>query len=115
MSTSAPNARPPTATAAAPSPFPDQHVLQTAAKLAIEQDKPIMFDYYNETRNGTAFLGEDTDTKEKMLVKNPEEYTSPVQRMCRPKDSADIIIITENSIYVVHGSMKKKTISPGSF
>ncbi len=115
MSTPAPNVRPATAPAPAASPFPDTQILQMAAKLAIEQDKPIMFDYYNETRAGTAFLGEDTDTKERMLVKNPEEYTSPVQRMCRPKDSTDIIILTENSIYVVHGSMKKKTISPGSF
>ncbi len=126
MSTPATNPRPTTASSSsssssssASSPaqptLPDQYILMAAAKIALDQDKPIMFDYYNETRNGTAFLGEDSETKEKMLVKNPEEYTSPVQHMSRPKESKDIIIQTENSIYIVHGSIKKKSISPGTF
>lgn len=84
-----------------------------AAKIAMEHDKPILLDYYKETRvGGTAFLGEDKETKEKILVKNPEEYTSPVIKMFKAKD--DYIIITENSIYIVSGSIKKKEISSAS-
>jgi hypothetical protein len=99
----------PTAAAATDLVFPNEKILIHAAKLAMEQDKPIMLDYYRETFAQTAFLGEDKDTKERMLVKNPEEYTSPVQKMLKAKD--DYIIVTENSIYVVSGNIKKKEIS----
>ena len=97
--------------AAAPvSDLPNDKVLTHAAKIAMEQDKPILLDYYKETRaGGTAFLGEDKETKEKILVKNPEEYTSPVQKMFKAKD--DFIIVTENSVYIVSGAIKKKEIS----
>ncbi len=90
--------------------LPNEKVLLHAAKIAMEQDKPILLDYYKDTKTGgTAFLGEDKETKEKILVKNPEEYTSPVQKMFKAKD--DYIIVTENSVYVVSGSIKKKEIS----
>ena len=98
------------ATAAPVSDLPNEKVLIHAAKIAMEQDKPILLDYYKETRaGGSAFLGEDKETKEKILVKNPEEYTSPVQKMFKAKD--DYIIVTENSVYVVSGAIKKKEIS----
>jgi len=93
--------------------LPNEKVLVHAAKIAMEHDKPILLDYYKETRvGGTAFLGEDKETKEKILVKNPEEYTSPVIKMFKAKD--DYIIITENSVYIVSGSIKKKEISSAS-
>ncbi len=92
--------------------LPNEKVLIHAAKIALEQDKPIMLDYYVETKNGTAFLGEDSDTKEKILVRNPEEYTSPVKKMF--KAGTDYILVTENSVYIVSGSIKKKTISSSS-
>lgn len=88
---------------------PNEKVLSHAAKIAIEQDKPILLDYYVDTKSGKAFLGEDGETKEKILVKNPEEYTSPVQKMFKAKD--DYIIVTENSVYIVSGNIKRKTIS----
>jgi hypothetical protein len=89
--------------------LPNEKVLSHAAKLAMENDKPILLDYYMDTKLGRAFLGEDAETKEKILVKNPDEYTSPVQKMFKAKD--DYIIMTENSIYIVSGNIKKKTIS----
>jgi hypothetical protein len=96
----------------APTPttdLPCDKVLIHAARIAIEQDKPILLDYYKETRVGTAFLGEDGDTKEKILVKSAEEYTSPIQKMFKAGD--DCIIVTENSVYIVSGAIKKKKIS----
>jgi hypothetical protein len=89
--------------------LPCDKVLIHAARIAIEQDKPILLDYYKETRVGTAFLGEDGDTKEKILVKSAEEYTSPIQKMFKAGD--DCIIVTENSVYIVSGAIKKKKIS----
>jgi hypothetical protein len=97
------------AAAAAPVDIPNEKVLTHAAKIALERDMPILLDYYAATKSGKAFLGEDSDTKEKILVKNPDEYTSPVQKMFKAKD--DYIIMTENSIYIVSGAIKKKTIS----
>jgi hypothetical protein len=103
MSTPAPSSAP-------PSELPNEKVLVHAAKIAMEQDKPILLDYYKETKaGGSAFLGEDKETKEKILVKNPEEYTSPVSKMFKAKD--DYIIVTENSVYIVSGMIKKKEIS----
>lgn len=90
--------------------IPNAKVLEHAAKIAMEQDKPLMFDYYLETKaGGPAFLGEDKETKERILVKNAEEFTSPVKKMFKAKD--DYIIVTENSVYIVSGAVKKKEIS----
>ena len=101
------------ATAAA-TDIPSEKALSNAAKLSIAQDKPILLDYYRETRAGTAFLGEDKDTKEQILFKNAEEYTSPVQNKYRvvSGDLTEYLFVTENSIYIVHGAIKKKEISP---
>lgn len=89
--------------------LPNEKTLKHAARIAIEQDKPIMLDYYVDTRDGKAFLGEDATTKEKMLVRSEEEYTSLIQKIF--KVAEDFIVITENSIYIVSGATKKKTIS----
>jgi hypothetical protein len=78
-------------------------------KLSMNQGKPILLNYYTETRLGRAFLGEDGETKEKILVKNPEEYTSPIQKMFKAEN--DYIIVTENSIYIVSGLLQKKRIA----
>jgi hypothetical protein len=98
------------------SELPSDKVRTHAFKLACDRDKAMHMDYYRETRAGSAFLGEDKDTKEKILVKNAEEYTSPVTKMYKVAETADpskfdYIIETENSIYIVSGNIKKKEIS----
>ena len=103
---------PAAAAAAATGELPDvpvERVLFHAAKIAIEQDKPILLDYYHASRAGTAFIGEDKDTREKILVKNPEEFTSPIQKLF--KAFGYFIVMTENSIYIISGNTKKKEIS----
>ena len=101
--------------AAAPagqSDIPSPAVLTLAAKVAVQQDKPILLDYYLETATGKACLGEDNDTKEKVLVKNVEEYTSLIQKIL--KAAEDYLIVTENSIYIVSGKIQKKKIAMAS-
>jgi hypothetical protein len=105
-SSSAPQA--PAAPAPAANLVPSAQVLVHAAKLAIEQDKPIQLDYYKDTVNQKAFLGEDQDTKEKMLIKSNEEFTSLVQKVYKVEN--DYIITTENSIYIVSGKIQKRRI-----
>jgi len=90
------------------SPIPSAQVLVHAAKLSLEHDKPIQLDYYKDTEQQRAFLGEDQETKEKMLIKSNEEFTSLVQKVYKVLD--DYIITTENSIYIVSGKIQKRRI-----
>ena len=87
---------------------PSAQTLNHAARLAIQQDKPIMLDYFVDTYNNKAFMGEDDETKEKMLIKSNDEFTSVIQKIYKVQD--DFIILTENSIYIVSGKVQKRRI-----
>ena len=93
---------------AAQDPVPNATCLTQAAKFAIQHDKPIQLDYYVATHTGSAFLGEDAKTKEKVLVKSKEEFTSLIQKLY--KVETDFIVITENSIYVLSGKLNKRKV-----
>ena len=88
--------------------MPSVQLLAQAAKLAIQQDKPIQLDYYVDSATGKAFMGEDQETKEKMLVKSKDEFTSLIQKVY--KVGNEYIVMTENSIYLVSGNIKKERI-----
>ena len=92
--------------------FPASTTLLQAAKLAIEQDRAIMLDYYRQTANATAFLGEDPETKERILVKSKDEFTSLIKKLY--KVGEDFIILTENSLYVVSGKIQKRKVNLAS-
>ena len=99
----------PTATVGATqASLPNPNVLLQASKLAIQQDKPIQLDYYQDTASEKAFVGEDKETKERMLVKSGDEFTSLIQNTYKVGD--DYIMITENSIYIVSGKIQKRYI-----
>jgi hypothetical protein len=87
---------------------PSVTTLVSAAKLAIQKDMPIQLDYFVDSAEGKAFLGEDATTGEKMLVKNSEEYTSHIQKIYKAGD--DFIIMTENSIYLASSKIQKRKI-----
>ena len=90
--------------------------LLNAAKLAITEDKPVLFDYWAPSISQTVQIGVNKlDNKERMLVKNEEEYTSLIQKAIRVVDPnntqyTDFIIITENSIYLVDSQIKIVTL-----
>ena len=100
------------ASAATQEALPNPAVLLQAAKLAMAQDKPIQLDYYADTVSGKAFMGEDSESKEKMLVKSPEEFTSLIQKVY--KVGEDYIVMTENSIYIASGKIQKRRIQANS-
>lgn len=87
---------------------PSAQCLLHAARIAIQQDKPIMLDYYVDTATKKAFMGEDTETKEKMLIKSNDEFTSLIQKVYKIQD--DFIVLTENSLYIVSGKIEKRKI-----
>ena len=89
--------------------LPQATTLLHAARLAIQQDKPIQLDYYVDSATNKAFIGEDPETKEKMLVKSNEEFTSLIGKIYKVQE--DFLILTENSIYIVSGKIQKRRIN----
>jgi hypothetical protein len=102
----------PTAAAATTEILPGAATLLQAAKISINEDRAIMLDYFRQTANGTAFLGEDPDTKERILVKSKEEFTSLIKKLYKVGD--DFIILTENSLYIVSGKIQKRKVNLAS-
>ncbi len=99
----------PSTAAATAEVLPSATCLMHAARLAIKDDKPIQLDYFVDTATNKAFIGEDGDTKERVLVKSKDEFTSLIQKMFKAGD--DILIATENSIYVVSGKIQKRRVN----
>ena len=88
--------------------LPNNTTLQHASKIAIVEDRPIMFDYWVDSCDKKIVIGVKEDG-EKLLVKNSEEYTSPIAKIY--KVDTEFIIVTENSIYLVDNSISTKRIS----
>ena len=88
--------------------LPPAALWEHLAKLSIVQDKPIMLDYWTDSLDKKVLIGVKKETGEKLLVKNAEEYTSPVSKIY--KVSECYIVCTENSIYVVSSDIPSKNI-----
>ena len=88
--------------------LPTNATFQNASKIAIEEDRPILLDYWRGSIEKSVLIGV-RDNKEKMLVKNPEEYTSPIQKIYKIGD--EYIISTENSLYIVSACIPTKRIN----
>lgn len=88
--------------------LPEATTLQHAAKLGIVEDKPIMLDYWTNSLDKTVLIGV-KESGEKLLVKNEDEYTSPVAKIF--KVGKEYIVMTENSIYIVDVEIPTKRIS----
>ena len=90
------------------SQVPSATVMAQAAKLAVEQDRPIYLDYYNDSLEKKCCIGVQDTTK--FLVKSDTEYTSPIESISRIKEANVFIVLTENSIYVVSADIPVKRI-----
>ena len=88
--------------------LPPSSIWPQLAKLSITEDKPIMLDYWIDSLEKKVLIGI-KDDEEKLLVKNAEEYTSPISKIY--KLESVYIIITENSIYIVSSSIPNRRIS----
>ena len=89
-------------------PLVSELCLQHAAKLAIVDDKPIMLDYWTDSCEKNVIIGVKEDG-DKLLVRSVDEYTSPITKIFKIKD--ELIVATENSIYIVRADIDKKYIS----
>ena len=87
---------------------PSATVMAQAAKIAIEQDRPIYLDYYADSLEKKCCIGVQDQTK--FLVKSDTEYTSPITSIMRIKEEKVYLVLTENSIYVVSSDIPAKRI-----
>ena len=89
--------------------LPPAALWEHVSKLAIVDDKPIMLDYWTDSLDKKVLIGVKKESGEKLLVKNAEEYTSPISKIY--KVSECYIITTENSIYLVSANIPTKHIN----
>ena len=89
-----------TPSSGAPCPITLRH----AARLSTEQGKPVSMAYFTND----AFLGIESTSSTKVLVNSIGDYSTQVQRMY--KTPSEYIIVTENTVYIVPGTMCKKMI-----
>jgi hypothetical protein len=89
--------------------LPSEQALKNASRLAIVEDKPVMFDYWTDSLEKKCLIGIRESSSEKLLVKNAEEYTSPISKIY--SSDTDYIIVTENSIYIVSRDIPTKRIT----
>jgi hypothetical protein len=87
---------------------PSATVMAQAAKVAIEHDRPIYLDYYNDSLEKKCCIGVQDSTK--FLVKSDSEYTSPIETIMRVKDDKAYLVMTENSLYIVSSDIPVKRI-----
>tara|TARA_Y100000741_G_scaffold62485_2_gene44305 strand:+ start:35887 stop:36192 length:306 start_codon:yes stop_codon:yes gene_type:complete len=88
--------------------FPGTTTLSHACKLAVQQDKPILLDYWEDSVKKNVFFGLRSN-EEKLLVRSEDEYTSPISKIY--KVESDLIVLTENSIYIVSVNCPTKRIT----
>jgi hypothetical protein len=88
--------------------LPCDLVLKHVSKLSLEKDKPIMLDYWSLSCAKTVVIGV-RGGGEKLLVKNEDEYTSPILKVY--KVGEQYIVETENSLYIVSSEIPTKRIS----
>jgi hypothetical protein len=67
-----------------------------------------MLDYWLDSIDKKVMIGV-KENKEKLLVKNEEEYTSPIVKIY--KIDTIYIICTENSIYITSTNIETRRIS----
>lgn len=90
------------------SQVPSATIMAQAAKIAVEQDRPIYLDYYNDSLEKKCCIGVQDNTK--FLVKSDTEYTSPIASIMRIKEEKAYLVMTENSLYIVSADIPVKRI-----
>ena len=89
--------------------LPSEVTIRNAMGLAIDEDKPILLDYWADSLTNACCIGVRESTKEKILVKSSDAYTSCISKIL--KSGNEFIIMTENSIYIVSNTIKPRKIT----
>ena len=84
--------------------LPDDSTMLYATKLALKENKPIHLTYWLDSINNKVVIYTDKKTNERVILKDKEEYTSPIVQ--KYNNNGDSISSTENSIYIVAETIK---------
>jgi hypothetical protein len=88
--------------------LPSSSTMQHACQRAVVDDRPILLDYWTDSCDNNVVIGV-REGGEKLLVKNEDEYTSPIQKIFKVEE--EYIILTENSIYIINANISTKRIA----
>jgi len=88
--------------------LPGNEILRNAVKISIAEDRPILLDYWAASLEKNCFIGV-RENDEKLLVKNEDEYTSPINKIYQVEN--EYIITTENSLYIVSNTIASRRIA----
>ena len=86
--------------------IPSAETLQQACKLSIKLQKPMCFYFYVDSLKGNICIA--TNDEEKIIFKNNDEHTSPIQNTYKVND--EYLVVTENTIYVISAKTQIKLI-----
>ena len=89
--------------------MPSEATIRNAMGLAIDEDKPILLDYWTDSLTNACCFGVRESTKEKILVTSSDAYTSCISKILKSGD--EFIVMTENSIYIVSKNIKPRKIT----
>ena len=85
---------------------PDEKTILFASKLSLTEDKPVHLSYWKDSLTGKVVIYTDkkSNPAERVILKNKDEFTSPIVKKYTNKD--DAIFCTENSIYILSNNVK---------
>ena len=84
--------------------LPPASTWNNICKIALTEDKPIMLDYWADSLEKVVIGVK--ENKEKLLLKNSEEYTSPIAKIFKMDNV--YIICTENSLYLASSGIESR-------
>jgi hypothetical protein len=95
--------------------YPSDVTMRHAAKIAVDfflkgQDKPILMDYWVPSIERRAMIGV-KPTGDKLLILTKDEYTSNISKMFSTNNKTEIIMVTENSIYIVAAGIETRNVT----
>ncbi len=87
--------------------LPTANTMVKAMRLGIKYTKQIDLYFYLDSTRGDVSLMSDGETT--LIYKNDDEHTSPMLKHIKTDD--DLIVMTENTIYILHGKTPVKQVS----
>jgi hypothetical protein len=94
----------------AAAPLPSAGVMLRAAQISIDEDRPIMLDYWTDSKTKKCCIGVRDGIK--YIVKSEQEYTSTIEDI--KKVDGCFIVMTENSLYIVSQDIPVRKIVTNS-
>ena len=77
--------------------LPSEKTLSGAFRLSIVHGKPVCSYFYLDSLKGKVCINKDGN--DKIIYKNEEEFTSPLEHLFKSND--EYICITNNTIYII--------------